>query len=1130
MSKIVRFRAMLAAGLIGLASLSTLADVLTLTATPSSVFGTDPSTGNGTVDSRIVPFGRTVTLTSSNPSVASVPATASVAALRTTFSFTIATYPVSTSTNVTITATEDGVARQTVLTVLPPQLVSVTFTPDPVVGGYSAVATITTNRPVAANWLCSIQGPFPPVYFMTGSIVSFAPGATSTTKPINTQAVNSPVNALITIRPPTGQSPSVSNILQVVPIRAETLTIDPPSVTAGAATLACVTLNAPAPSGGANVALASSDTAIASVQAALLIAAGDSDGCFLVQSHAGPGCAAADISATYGGQTVQAALNVGENQQLTSNSTGDRWSRRNSANVGGKLLWTDGADVLFDDGASATTVQALGTLGNVEDTVFALGSGATPGSVIGVWRRGTDDAWVWRSGFAPTLVNAVNPIDATQPLNPSSLAVSDGAVFLGMQAFSNAQSVKHVFRVDPVSGSATNLTGNAPVPGASRITTSAGQAAWVFDDNTGTPKLHLYRNNAVATVDSGPISAISLRLRGGWLVYQKRVGGVEHIYLLDTITPGATPTRISPDVPATRGHFLPATDGRHVAWLTGDANGTNLDVMLLGGPQLSDAGSRPAMLVNEEHALQLHRGQAMWRDTNTGLRYYADGAIENLCFTPAGTATAPWLADGFVGWYGPVSGSTQTDNEIFLHVGVTPNDALSPPPPMKVAATAGDRGATLIWDTVLGVSSYNVYLATQPGVSPSNYASLPGGRRIAGASSPLLVSNLLNGTPYYFVVTCVEGAGEGGPSMEASATPAPAWTQAATGSYYALSADASRRTVAYAAGFDTLYKTANGGQTWTALGGAQVGQAIRGLAVDGDRVFGATSDGNVLRSLNGGASWTLVSDGLGYGEQNASIAIDPTNPQTIYAGDIQIAASPASLLVKSTDGGGSWTQLSASAANIHAYAMAFNSSGDLYVAGTGIPVSKSTDDGATWTPLDPGISLLRALAIDPFNANVLYVGGQVNSPAGTHGVYKTIDAGANWLPANAGLPQASVHSIMSDPHRANRVYAGTDVGVYESRDGGANWSALSVGMGAQYVYALAMTPARRLLAASNAGLFVLDLSCPGDVDGDGAVSEPDLGLLLAHWLLDAGGDLDGDGDTDEADLGLLLANWGQTCN
>jgi hypothetical protein len=49
---------------------------------------------------------------------------------------------------------------------------------------------------------------------------------------------------------------------------------------------------------------------------------------------------------------------------------------------------------------------------------------------------------------------------------------------------------------------------------------------------------------------------------------------------------------------------------------------------------------------------------------------------------------------------------------------------------------------------------------------------------------------------------------------------------------------------------------------------------------------------------------------------------------------------------------------------------------------------------------------------------------------------------------------------------------------------------------------------------------------PADLNLDGDVDLPDLGLLLSAFGHSAAGDTDGDGDTDLADLGEMLATYG----
>jgi len=78
-------------------------------------------------------------------------------------------------------------------------------------------------------------------------------------------------------------------------------------------------------------------------------------------------------------------------------------------------------------------------------------------------------------------------------------------------------------------------------------------------------------------------------------------------------------------------------------------------------------------------------------------------------------------------------------------------------------------------------------------------------------------------------------------------------------------------------------------------------------------------------------------------------------------------------------------------------------------------------------------------------------------------------------------------------------------------------------------YGWGMVDAR---AAVELALSLCAPPCPGDLNGDGAVDQGDLGILLGDFGCTAGvgncpGDIDGDGDTDQGDLGVLLSNFGE---
>lgn len=99
----------------------------------------------------------------------------------------------------------------------------------------------------------------------------------------------------------------------------------------------------------------------------------------------------------------------------------------------------------------------------------------------------------------------------------------------------------------------------------------------------------------------------------------------------------------------------------------------------------------------------------------------------------------------------------------------------SPPPaPTGVQATSTYGAASVSWNAVTTATSYNLYMATSSGVTPSS-TQLPGFMVIRNVTSPSVFSMGLASATYYFVVTAVNGispsAGyESAPSAEASTT------------------------------------------------------------------------------------------------------------------------------------------------------------------------------------------------------------------------------------------------------------------------------------------------------------------------------------------------------------------------
>jgi hypothetical protein len=126
------------------------ATLSTMNINPSTVVGGDASFGTVVLSTPAPASGAVVSLSSSNPAVATVPATTTVPSTGFTGDFTVTTSPVSASVSIVITASYNGSTRTATLTVTPPAppapaaaLQSVSVSPASVTGGSGAQGTVT---------------------------------------------------------------------------------------------------------------------------------------------------------------------------------------------------------------------------------------------------------------------------------------------------------------------------------------------------------------------------------------------------------------------------------------------------------------------------------------------------------------------------------------------------------------------------------------------------------------------------------------------------------------------------------------------------------------------------------------------------------------------------------------------------------------------------------------------------------------------------------------------------------------------------------------------------------------------------------------------------------------------------
>jgi photosystem II stability/assembly factor-like uncharacterized protein len=294
----------------------------------------------------------------------------------------------------------------------------------------------------------------------------------------------------------------------------------------------------------------------------------------------------------------------------------------------------------------------------------------------------------------------------------------------------------------------------------------------------------------------------------------------------------------------------------------------------------------------------------------------------------------------------------------------------------------------------------------------------------------------------------------------------------------------------YAGSPNGIFKSMDDGVTWLPAGFTFHSANPLGTAPPGTVYAASGTPPNIHQSLDGGATWSLMGPDVCAG--SCAFVVDPFSSNTVFRSVNPPSNGSGSEILRSTDGGMSWTEADAGLGLDHAVVTALiadpNAAGTLYaatepiqfVAPTTPTLFKTTDSGATWFSLAKGLGFPLTLAVDPTTSSTLYVGRppNLNPYAPDGGIFKSVDGGRTFLPSSNGLTNPSVLSICIDPVHPNRVYLSTgSFGVFGSADGGSSWNALNTGLptGGFRTLVIAST-GTHLHAANGSGVFDYEVS------------------------------------------------------
>ena len=354
-----------------------------------------------------------------------------------------------------------------------------------------------------------------------------------------------------------------------------------------------------------------------------------------------------------------------------------------------------------------------------------------------------------------------------------------------------------------------------------------------------------------------------------------------------------------------------------------------------------------------------------------------------------------------------------------------------------------------------------------------------------------------NTTSVDFPVTSAAQANAGGSTLvriDAATSAAQKLYPAGLSAPTSIQVDPQNPQTSYATQDNALWRSADGGDTWSVLPAVSPSALVLFTAIDphdSNVLYAAAPPQGLFKSADGGQTWRAINSGIPAARDGTRdvfrVWTDPIVPEVVFAA--AIVGSDAGLL-RSANGGESWSVVIATVAPA---ILAFDalSAGTVYVA-LGTRISKSTDDGLSFTPLSalPDQSAPNAIMADPFHAGALYAGSY-------SGIFQSTDRGATWTKKATGQCTA----MAADPNNPVLYANITNYGIVRSFDGFA--TSTPVGLPQTSIRQIAVAGAAVFVVARpSADAFVVKLDSDGNVVYStyfgGSAGDSAVAMALGH--------------------------------
>lgn len=295
---------------------------------------------------------------------------------------------------------------------------------------------------------------------------------------------------------------------------------------------------------------------------------------------------------------------------------------------------------------------------------------------------------------------------------------------------------------------------------------------------------------------------------------------------------------------------------------------------------------------------------------------------------------------------------------------------------------------------------------------------------------------------------------------------------------------ATRGATLYAGTQDGPYRSTDGGNSWASLDLPGTERIVWSILPVGEKTLYVGTQGTaIFKSDDDGANWRRLDVAppkgvvrMGFPMRVIRLAADPANPDEIYAG-LEVGG-----LVRSLDGGDTWTDCSAGLLelarqdhlksrlgsdtdtegmmDLHALALSPSRPGTVFLANR-MGLFQSADRGDTWEEMEIGrfseLTYARDVQLFPHDPDTLLgaFSGSSNSDRGS--LYRSPDLGETWARFDHDVSiNSTLMIIASDADTPDRVYCAARRGqVFGTEDGGRTWREFPLPENVQGVYALA---------------------------------------------------------------------------